>query len=195
MVERDARSPDGRRRRSESSRDKIVAAMLALVAEGQITPSADQVATRASVGLRSVFRHFKDMESLYAEMTARLSRQYEMWLVPFESTDWRGQLAETIERRVTTYEKLMPFKRAADAHRHESAAIQAEHARTRTLMRARLRSVLPDEITGDAQKFETLDLLLSIETWQRLRMEQGLSARRARALITAQVERLVGSAD
>lgn len=195
MVERDARSPDGRRRRSESSRDKIVAAMLALVAEGQITPSADQVATRASVGLRSVFRHFKDMESLYAEMTARLSRQFEMWLVPFDSTDWRGQLAETIERRVTTYEKLMPFKRAADAHRHKSAAIQAEHVRTLALMRARLRSVLPDAITGDEQGFETLDLMLSVETWQRLRMEQGLSARKARALITAQVERLIRRAD
>lgn len=195
MVEQGARSPDGRRRRSESSRDKIVAAMLALVAEGQITPSADQVATRAAVGLRSVFRHFKDMESLYAEMTARLSRQYEMWLVPFESTDWRGQLAETIERRVTTYEKLMPFKRAADAHRHESAAMQAEHARTLGLMRARLRSVLPDAITGDEQAFETLDLLLSVETWQRLRMEQRLSARKARALITAQVDRLIGPVD
>src|SRR5258706_10653951 len=180
MVEREARSPDGRRRRPESSRDKIVAAMLTLVAEGQITPSADQVATRASVGLRSVFRHFKDMESLYAEMTARLSRQYEMWLVSFESTDWRSQLAETIDRRVTTYEKLMPFKRAADAHRHESAAIQAEHVRTLGQMRARLRSVLPEAITSDAQLFETLDLLLSIETWQRLRMEQGLSARKAR---------------
>jgi hypothetical protein len=135
------------------------------------------------------------MESLYAEMTARLSRQYEMWLVPFDSTDWRGQLAETIERRVTTYEKLMPFKRAADAHRYKSAAIQAEHVRTLALMRARLRSVLPDAITGDEQGFETLDLMLSVETWQRLRMEQGLSARKARALITAQVERLIRPAD
>ncbi|MEO8374286.1 MAG: hypothetical protein ABI471_03615, partial [Sphingomonas bacterium] len=56
------RSTDGRRRRSETSRDKIVEAMLAIVAEGQITPSAEQVALRAEVGLRSVFRHFKDME-------------------------------------------------------------------------------------------------------------------------------------
>ncbi len=191
MVERAAPSSDGRRRRSETSRDKIVAAMLQLVAEGQITPSADQVAARAAVGLRSVFRHFKDMESLYAAMTARLSRQYEMWLVPFEASDWRGQLRETIARRLGTYERLMPFKRAADAHRHESAAIQTEHARTLALMRARLKSVLPDQIAADELVFEAIDLLLSFETWQRLRMEQGLSAERAAALITAQVDRLV----
>lgn len=166
--------------------------MLALVAEGQITPSAEQVASRAAVGLRSVFRHFKDMESLYAEMTARLSRHYQMWLVPFDSSDWRGQLGETLDRRVSTYERLMPFKRAGDAHRHESAAIQAEHARTLALMRSRLKSLLPDSITGDDLVFETLDLLLSFETWQRLRVEQHLSAGTARALIKAQIDRVIG---
>jgi len=191
MAEEEGRSADGRRRRSESSRDKIVEAMLALVAEGQITPSAEQVAGRASVGLRSVFRHFKDMESLYAAMTARLARHYEMWLVPYKSSDWRGQLAETINRRLTTYEKLMPFKRAADAHRHESATIQAEHARTLAFMRARLKSILPGEIADDALTFEAIDLLLSFETWQRLRMDQKLPVRKAEALVRAQVDRLV----
>ena len=43
MREPDTLSPDGRRRRSQSSRDKIVAAMLELVAEGRITPSAEDV--------------------------------------------------------------------------------------------------------------------------------------------------------
>ena len=192
MTEQGRGSSDGRRRRSETSRDKIVEAMIALVAEGQITPSAEQVASRAEVGLRSVFRHFKDMESLYAEMTARLSRHYQMWLVPFDSADWRVQLGETLDRRVSTYERLMPFKRAGDAHRHESAAIQAEHARTLALMRTRLKSLLPDSFTGDELMFETLDLLLSFETWQRLRVEQHLPAGTARALIKAQIDRLLG---
>lgn len=190
MAEDEGRSADGRRRRSESSRDKIVEAMLALVAEGQITPSAEQVAGRASVGLRSVFRHFKDMESLYAAMTARLARNYEMWLVPYKSSDWREQLAETTDRRLTTYEKLMPFKRAADAHRHESATIQAEHARTLAFMRARLKSILPKEVADDMLTFEAIDLLLSFETWQRLRMDQKLSVRKAEAVVRAQVDRL-----
>lgn len=190
MSEQTRRSTDGRRRRSETSRDKIVEAMLAIVAEGQITPSAEQVALRAQVGLRSVFRHFKDMESLYAEMTARLSLQYQQWLAPFTAPDWRGQLAEMLERRVSTYEKLMPFKRAGDAHRHGSATLQAGHARTLAMMRARLKALLPEEVSGDELRFETLDLLLSFETWQRLRVEQNLSARKARALLKAQVDRL-----
>ena len=183
-------SSDGRRRRSEQSRDKIVAAMLELTEEGAITPTAEDVAARAGVGLRSVFRRFKDMESLYHEMAVRLSRHYEMWLVPFETDDWRAQLAETVDRRLTTFEKLMPFRRAADAHRHESPMIQAEHDRIVAMMRARLKEILPPEIAGRGETFEALDLLLSIESWQRLRLVQGLPVKRARALIESQVAML-----
>lgn len=180
-------SSDGRRRRSEHSRDKIVAAMLSLIEEGAITPSAEEVAARAGVGLRSVFRRFNDMESLYHEMTLRLSRSYELWTVPFESPDWRGKLTETIERRLTTYERLMPFRRAADAHRHESPMIQAEHDRILTMMRARLEAILPEEIAGNREVFETLDLWLSVDTWVRLRDTQKLDANIARAIIERQI--------
>jgi AcrR family transcriptional regulator len=53
---------DGRRHRSQKSQASIVNAMLALVAEGNLEPSADQIADIAKVGRRSVFRHFKDMD-------------------------------------------------------------------------------------------------------------------------------------
>src|SRR5262245_8040613 len=65
-------SADGRVRRSEKSRAAIVTARFDLVGEGVVRPTAQQVAERAGVGIRSVFRHFDDMESLYAAMNARL---------------------------------------------------------------------------------------------------------------------------
>ena len=55
---------DGRRQRSLTSQRRIVEAMLALVGEGHLTPSAELVAERAEVGLRTVFRQFKDMDTL-----------------------------------------------------------------------------------------------------------------------------------
>lgn len=192
MNPSDVMPPDGRRRRSENSRNAIVAAMLELVAEGRITPSAEEVASRAGVGLRTVFRHFTDMESLYAAMTGRLAEHYEMWLIPFDSTEWQGQLVEAVERRTATYERLLPFKRAGDAHRHMSPAIQAEHVRMLGMMRQRLRSFLPREITDDLVRFETIDLMLSFEAWQRLRDEQGLSIDVARRIVQGEVLRLAG---
>lgn len=183
---------DGRRRRSQQSRDRIVGAMMSLVEEGEISPIAEQVAERAQVGLRSVFRHFKDMDSLFAEMAARLAQHYLPALAPFAGADWQARLGESIDRRVAVYERLLPYKRAADAHRHKSTAIQVTQGQTSQLMRARLRSLLPDSLADDAIALETLDFLLSIDSWQRLRLEQKLSVPVAREIIEAQVKALVG---
>lgn len=182
---------DGRRRRSQRSRDKIIAAVLALVEAGAITPSAEDVAARAGVGLRSVFRHFRDMESLFREITLQLATDYQRWLVPYASTDWRGQLAETIDRRLTTYERLLPFKRAADAHRHGSTTLEMEHRRVGTMMRARLEAIMVPPLAGDAFRLEALDMLISFEIWLRLRLEQNLDPGAARAVVERQVEILL----
>lgn len=192
VVSNEAPASDGRRRRSQQSRDRIVEAMLALVEEGAISPGAEDVAQRASVGLRSVFRHFKDMDSLYAEMAIRLSRVYESALAPFAADSWNGQLFEAIDRRVVIFERLLPFKRAADAHRHKSPVLAAHHAASLSLLRARLQPLLPPHLQDDSVALETLDMLLSVETWARLRIEQRLSPARAREVIEKAVTRLVG---
>ena len=47
---------DGRVQRSERSREAIIRAMLDLIGEGIASPTAQQVALRADVGVRTVFR-------------------------------------------------------------------------------------------------------------------------------------------
>lgn len=187
-------SADGRRRRSQLSRERIVTAMMALVEEGRLNPSAEEVAERAEVGLRSVFRHFNDMDGLYAEMALKLAHVYQSALAPFESPDWQGQLAEAIERRVAVYERLLPFKRAADAHRHESVVLQDNYAATSQLSRVRLRDLLPPALKDDPEALETLDFLLSIDSWQRLRTEQKLPVAQARRIVETLVATLAGRA-
>ena len=66
---------DGRVRRSQRSGQAIVEALMELVGEGVLEPTAQQVAERAHVGIRTVFRRFSDMESLFAEMDARLQAE------------------------------------------------------------------------------------------------------------------------
>ncbi len=165
--------------------------MLALVEGGAITPSAEDVAARAQVGLRSVFRHFKDMDSLYAEMSLRLARSYESAMAPFETSGFPAQLFEAMDRRFGIYERMLPFKRAADTHRHESAVIQSHHDAATLLLRARLQALLPPALVDDAMLFETLDMLLSVDVWARLRIEQRLSVGRARAIVEDQVRGLL----
>ena len=66
---------DGRVRRGVRSREAIVAALMELVGRGVLQPTMQEIAERAGVGVRSVFRHFSEMETLYRAMDARLEAE------------------------------------------------------------------------------------------------------------------------
>ena len=186
---------DGRKQRSQQSQRRIVEAMLELVAAGNISPSAEQVATRAGVGLRSVFRHFKDMDGLYGEMQQVLAARLEnVARQPFVAANWPGQMLELVGRRAAAFETMAPFLRAAQAHRHRSEVLRAGHAR----FAATLRRILVERLAGgqvrDKRLVETVDLLLSFEAWQRLRDTQKLSAAEAKAVLADAVRAVLGIA-
>src|SRR3984893_10158990 len=95
-----AEEADGRKHRSQKSQARIVNAMLQLVAQGNLAPSAEQIADIAKVGRRSVFRHFSDMDTLYREMSDSIAATMESLVQrPFDAADWYGQLLEIVERR------------------------------------------------------------------------------------------------
>lgn len=174
---------DGRRRRTHESQERIVEAMFTLINSGNLRPSAEDIAAEAQVGLRSVFRHFKDMESLYIAVAAKVLRIYQPALAPFESQDWRGRLFEGFDRRIGIYETLLNFKRAGEMRAYESEAIRANNIQIRQILRARLPLFLPPHLIGDVVAFETLDLLMGFEGWMVLRDSQNVSPEKARAVI------------
>jgi AcrR family transcriptional regulator len=196
MVDSAAPEPeiiDGRRRRGQDNRDRIVAALMELVTEGELSPSAEQVAARADVGLRTVFRHFQDMDSLYREISTVMEAEARAVAArPFEAPPGEARVMEAISRRAEAFERIAPFRRAADALRHRSAFLTADHDRLAAALRALLVNVLPENLRNDPVKLEALDLLLSFEAWSRLRREQKLSAERAQAVIAATVRQLIG---
>jgi len=185
---------DGRRVRGADNRRRIVDALLALVQSGVVMPSADEVATEAGVGLRTVFRHFADMESLYREISERMTVEI-MPIVqrPFSSNDWRERLEELVERRSQVFERLLPFKVAGDAHRHGSPFLTTEQSAIVKTLREALRNAIGPKTIDDKLRFEALDLMLSFESWRRLRVDQGLSARDSRAVMLLGAEALAST--
>lgn len=185
---------DGRRVRGADNRRRIVDALLALVQSGVVMPSADEVATEAGVGLRTVFRHFADMESLYREISERMTVEI-MPIVqrPFSSNDWRERLEELVERRSQVFERLLPFKVAGDAHRHGSPFLTTEQSAIVKTLREALRNAIGPKAIDDKLRFEALDLMLSFESWRRLRVDQGLSARDSRAVMLLGAEALAST--
>jgi AcrR family transcriptional regulator len=183
---------DGRRRRGMDNRARIVAAMLELIHSGQMAPSAEQVAARADVGLRTVFRHFQDMDSLYREMSVVIEAELRAIVErPFRAEGWQARLMELIDRRALAFEKIAPFKRASDSVRHRSRFLDDDQQRLVAALRDILLRELPPAVTQNTPMLEILDLLLSFEAWSRLRREQGLTPKRARKVLEAAVRTLI----
>jgi AcrR family transcriptional regulator len=187
-----AHEPDGRKHRSQKSQVRIVNAMLELVAQGNLEPSADQIADIAKVGRRSVFRHFKDMDALYREITNSIAATMgSIVLQPFEATDWQGQVLELVDRRAAGFEKMKPFLLAGQVHRHRSPFLKGSHAQFVEMLRRILLGLLPRDIARNFVLVEALDMLLSFENWSRLREDQGLSVAKSKQVLKQAIESLL----
>lgn len=184
-------APDGRRARSQSSRAKIVKAMLDLVGGGEMSPSASQVADLAGVGLRSVYRHFSEIDELYREMTEAVELQVLPILMrPPQGATWQQRLFDIAARRALIFETIMPYRISANARRFDSAYLMEDYRRMLRLETEALAAYLPEEVREDVAGARGLNVILSFSTWRLLRHDQNLSPEEARAV----VERMLGDA-
>lgn len=184
---------DGRTRRSQRSRERIIAAALELLGEGSVSPTAEEIAVRARVGRRTVFRQFNDMERLYQDINLELNKRVVTLGAPLKSSGWENQLQEIMDRRLEAFERFLPFKLASDTHRHNSAHLQAGHEYMLKVMRSVLERVLPPTIRDQKPLLEAIDLALSYEAWQRLRIEQRLCENDARDAVATMVAHLTSA--
>lgn len=183
---------DGRRQRSNRSRERIVRAMIDLIREGEMSPAAARVAEKADVGLRTVFRHFEEMDTLNREISAIVESEI-LPLVekPFTGPNWRAQLEELLERRAHIYERVMPLKIAGSLQRFRSKFLMDDYNRFLRMERMGLKRVLPQKIMNDAVLFHAIEMAVGFQSWRRLRQDQGLSPKDALSVMRFTVERLV----
>jgi AcrR family transcriptional regulator len=190
-----ATASDGRLRRTERSREAIVRALFDLVREGDLRPSAHRVAKRAGVGIRTVFRHFSEMDTLFAKMSERLLAEIR----PMQTGGPPpGGIAERVHalvaRRAALFERIAPYRRSGDLQRWKSRFLQQQHKTTMSILRAEMLAWLPELGGAPVALVDGLDACLSFETWNRLRAEQGLSARRVEAAMEQIAQALLARA-
>jgi AcrR family transcriptional regulator len=170
---------DGRIQRSERSRMAIVQAMLELIREGSLSPTAQQVAERADVGVRTVFRHFSDMETLFAAMNEQISAEVNsLFVEEVQTGSYSDRVEALIQCRMMIFGTLAPYVRSSTVQRWRSAFLQTEHERTNRVMRRDLRRWLPELESAPADMADALEMILSFEAWNRLRVDQRLGLRR-----------------
>lgn len=185
---------DGRVQRSERSKAAIVDALLELLGEGESEPTAEQVAERASVGIRTVFRHFKDMETLYGAIDARVDARYAPAIeAPVPKVSLSQRICEFVERRAALYEGIGPIKRAANIKRARSEILQDLHLSLVRRLAKDLRRWFPELAKAKPEVVHALELATSFEAWDRLRVEQRLGTQRAAAAMQCTVTALFRS--
>ncbi|MFN3211883.1 MAG: TetR/AcrR family transcriptional regulator [Henriciella sp.] len=187
---------DGRRQRSDRSRRRIIEALFDLISEGNMSPSAAMVAARADVGLRTVFRHFEDMDSIYDEMTgALLAAVMPKVKAPFQATTWRDRLIECVDRRAEIYEEVFPMRVCMTLRYYQSEFIQEQYKRDVAMERSTLKAIIPESIAADRTLFAALEVTLGFPTWRRLRQDQKLSVGQAKKTVQLMVEGLIADVD
>ena len=188
------RMEDGRRKRGDQSRRQIVDAMLALVREGDMSPSAAQVAERANVGLRTVFRHFEEMEVLYREMADAIAEKLLPVIKrPYASAAWRDKLFEMIDRRIDIHEEIMPLKIAGSILRFRSKFLMEDYRNHLRMERKGLDALLPDNVRKDQTLVRALEMVTSFQAWRRLRQDQDLSVEDARKVMVRLIDGILGT--
>lgn len=192
-LEKSGNTQDGRALRGARNRERIVEALLELVREGELLPTAEQVSQRAGVGTRTVFRHFDDMESLNGEVQAAIKLEIDPLLSEPRSAGTLVQRTRAmIQRRIAIFERIAPFMRSGDVQRWNTPYVQRNHADDTRRMRADLLRWLPELHDADSDRLEALDLFTSFEAWNRLRVDQRLGRERTQQVIEASVIALLG---
>ncbi|MDG0968416.1 MAG: TetR/AcrR family transcriptional regulator [Porticoccaceae bacterium] len=167
---------DGRLLRSERSRRLIIDAMIELIGEGFLIPTAQQTALRADVGIRSVFRHFDDMDDIFETANALIFAEKKTL---FTGGDRLGAIDKRVikatEQFSGGYAAIQNFMLSGKIRMWNTPVIAANY----TLNQARLKKEL-DDWFPEIQSMSHLDKayvysLMSFDFWYQLHETQAVS--------------------
>jgi AcrR family transcriptional regulator len=167
---------DGRRARREHNRAAVLDALAELYGEANYEPSAAEIAERAGLSPRSLFRYFDDVDDLNrATIDQQLARARPLLAVDVRPEDPTATKVERlVEARLRLYGAIAPAARAARicAWRHPVMAEQI--GTTRSYLRHQLERLFAPELdtlgpdrAGAA--LAAMDALCSFEAVELLR--------------------------
>ena len=188
---------DGRRQRSERTKQTIVEAYLALLRENPQIPTAAQIAEKAGYSVRSVFERFPDLLALRIAATDYAFAAGNAAAVPRDiDADRATRLRSQVETRAQTCEQWLPLWRALNANQGESVELKVRIKLGREMIMKRLELMYQPELStlSEPERKRTLialEALTDFESWGRMRELYGLSIEQACALWIKAIDRLL----
>jgi AcrR family transcriptional regulator len=188
---------DGRRQRSERTRQLIIEAYLALLRDSPRIPTSNQIAERAGYSVRSVFERFPDLLSLRIAATDHaFALGNAQAVIRDADTDRPTRIRSQVQTRALTCESWLPLWRALTANQGESTDLKMRIALVRDAIWKRLEIMYRPELAGldDGRRRHMLIVLEAItdfESWGRMREDNGLNVEQACAVWISAIDRLL----
>ncbi len=188
---------DGRLARSARARTAVVDALLDLIGEGDLRPTAPRIAERAGVSLRLVFHHFTDLEALFAAAAERQFTRIRHLTRPLPTTGpCARRLAAFVRQRVRVLEGITPVRRAALLLESFSPEVATRLDQVRALALAEVTRVFASELAGRPpvvrrELAAALGAASGWSVWHALRAHQRLSRPRAARVLTRMLTALL----
>lgn len=202
MAPAESSEGDGRTARRERNREAVVTALLDLYRDGTLMPSADEIAARAGVSARSIFRYFADVDDLASEAVARQQEHLAPLLVLDLDPDapLEERIAAFVAARVWVLSAMGEVGRVARIRSVQQPVVAQGLARVRQALRDQVTVVLGPALTDrpDAERDALLaaaDVLCSWEAHDLMRHDQGLSAEATEAALALALRRLLTPAN
>jgi len=169
-IEDDA-ATDGRVLRGQRNREAIVDAMVEMYEQGNLRPTAAQVAEAAGLSTRSVYHHFDDMKSLALEVTSRSEgRMRPPDLAAMSNVALTERICMFVDHRFDRWRQTSAVVRAGLLAEYDSHVVAELMSIGREKRIEEIRTVFADAVTGvdkDAV-FCGLDVVFGYDTWHRL---------------------------
>ncbi len=169
----------------------MVHAVLAIVQEqgGGPFPGAGEVAARAGVSERTVFRHFADLDSLFLAANDHQRPVVDAYLAPVPAEpDLEGRIASIVRLRAKLYEEIAPVRRIAarlaTAHPVMAEVLNDAYRRSRRQVSATFAPELTRSGRAKPAVLDEVDLIASWPVWDMLRTRQGCSVERSRRIVS-----------
>lgn len=105
---------DGRAARAQRTRASIVDALLSLLEEGDLQPTANRIADRAGISLRLIYHHFGDLEALFHAAAIRQGERIVHLSTPIPTDlPFEERLDLFVMQRSDILEWMTPVRRAS----------------------------------------------------------------------------------
>jgi AcrR family transcriptional regulator len=197
MANRKSGRIDGRRLRSERTKQLIIEAFLSLLQESAAMPTAVQIAERAGYSVRSIFERFPDLTALrIASADYALAQAIALAPARHVEGDRQTRLKSQVETRALTCERGVALWRVLLASDDPSGELKQRIARAREAVMARIELMYQPELATLPERERkqlviALEALTDIESWSRMRELFKLSFEEACAVWTGAIDRLL----